>query len=64
MEISRISEKGLTESRISEMEISSVKPHIRDHSYKVPTNRDFKRSKGLSISSKVRLLHSLHINHI
>lgn len=46
------------------MEIHSVKPHIRDHSYKVPTNRDFNRSKGLSVSSKVWLLHSCHINYI
>ena len=36
----------LIDCRKSEMEIH--KPQIQDHSNKVPTNKDFKRSTGLS----------------
>lgn len=46
------------------MEIHCLKPQIQDHSNKVPTSRDFKRSKGVLVSSKVCVLHSCHINHI
>lgn len=42
----------------------SVKPQIRDPSNKVPTGKDFTRSNGLSISSKICLLCSYQINHM
>ena len=42
----------------------SVKSQIRDHSNKVPTSKDFKRSTNLSISSNVRVFRSFQINHI
>ena len=54
----------LTDCKKSKIEIHCVKPQIQDHSNKVPTSRDFTRSKGLSISSKVHFLHSCQINHI
>ena len=41
-----------------------VKPQIRDPSNKVPTSKDFTRSIGLSISSKIRILCSYQINHM
>ena len=46
------------------MEAQCVKPQIRDHSKRVPTSKDFTRSTGLSISSNIRELRSLQINHI
>ena len=36
--------------------IHCIKPQIQNHSNKAPTSRDFKRSKGLSISSKVWMI--------
>ena len=46
------------------MEIHCLKPQILLHLNKVPTSIGFKRSIDLTISSKVRLLHSHQINHI
>ena len=53
----------LTDCKKSKIEIHCVKPQIL-HSKKIPTSRDFTRSKGLSISSKVHFLRSCQINHI
>ena len=54
----------LTDCRKSKMKKYSVKSQIRDHSNKVPTSKDFKRSTDLLISSNVRVFRSLQINHI
>ena len=57
-------EENLTDCRKSKIEIHCEKLQIWDHPSKVPTSRDFKRSKGLSVPSKVQVLHSHQINHI
>ena len=46
------------------MEIQFVKPQTRAHWNKVPKIRAFKRSKVLSLSSKMRVLCSIQTNHI
>ena len=56
--------KNLIEIMKLDKEIQCVKPQIRDHSNKVLTSKVFNGSIGLSMSSKVRALHSFHTNHI
>ena len=52
------------ESKNSEIEIHFLHPHIQVHWNKVPKKRYFKRSNGLSFSSKMRVLHSCQTKHI
>ena len=59
-----VQELNLTDCRKSEIEIHGIKPKIRAHWNKVPKRRDFKRPKGLSISSNVRVLCSCQTNHV
>ena len=56
--------ESLIEIRKSDKELQCVRPQIRDHSNKVLASKFFNISIGLSTSSKVRTLHSFHINHI
>ena len=53
-----------TECKNLEIEIQFVQPQIRAHWNKVLRRRDFKRSKGLSLSSNMWVLHSCQTNHI
>lgn len=48
----------------SRMEVHCIRPQIWDHSNKVPISKYFKWSRGLTISSNVRVLRSFQINHI
>ena len=57
-------EKKTIDSRTRGRIRPSVKPQVRDPSNKVPTSKNFTRSNGLSISSKIRLLCSYKINHM
>ena len=54
----------LIDWRKSQIEIQCVKPQIQDQTNKILTSKDFTRSKGLSISSKILVLHSCQINYI
>ena len=59
-QIQEVQELKLVDSKNSKIEIQ----YIQTHWNKVPKRRDFKRSKGLSLSSKVRVLRSCQTNHI
>ena len=55
-QIQQVQELKLTDCKNLENETQCVKPQIRVHWNKVPKRRDIKRSKVLSLSSKVRVL--------
>lgn len=59
-----VQELKLTDCRKLEIEIHGIKPKIQARWNKVPKRRDFKRPKGLSISSNVRVLCSCQTNHV
>lgn len=46
------------------IEVQCVKFQPRDQSNRIVISKDFKWSKGFSTSSKVRLFHFFHTNHI
>ena len=52
-QIQKAQELKLADCGKLEMEIHCIKLQIQAHQNNVPKRRDFKRSKGLSISSKV-----------
>ena len=57
-------ELKLTECRKSTIDIQCVEPQLRPHRNKIPKRRDLQRSKGLSISSKVRVFRSCQTYHV
>ena len=54
----------LVECWKSRMEGHCIRPQIWDHSNKVPISKDFKWSRGLTISSNVQVLCSCQIKHV
>ena len=60
--IQKAQELKLTDCQKAEIEIHCVKPQIQAHRNKAPKRRCFKRSKDLSLFSKIRLLRSCQTN--
>ena len=54
----------LVECWKSRMDVHCIRPQIWDHSNKVPISKDFKWSRGLTISSNVQVLCSCQIKHV